>query len=149
MSSIAGKLSIPLFGAYSGSKFALEGMSDALRLELYPFGIYVVLLEPSYIRTSFQNTSVELSSSYAAAAASSPYAAVYESFRGSWKKRAQKAPGTPEDCARVVLRAIQETPPKPRYTVTRRARMLSLAKRLLSDRALDSRVLRMFGLERR
>jgi len=149
MSSIAGKLSIPLFGAYSGSKFALEGMTDALRLELYPFGVYVVLIEPGYIRTGFQDVAVELSSPYTGGAAASPYAAVYASFRRSWKKRTENSSDTPEDCARVILRALREVPPKPRYTVTRRARGMSLAKRLLSDRALDHQVLRSFGLDRR
>jgi len=149
VSSIAGKLVLPLFGAYSGSKFALEGMTDALRLEVYPFGIDVVLIEPGYIPTNFQNTSIELSSCYAAAANESPYAQVYGSFRHVWKTSTSQPRYTPEDCARVILRALCDTPPQPRYTVTRRARVASLAKRLLSDRALDRRLIRAFGLERR
>src|SRR5712692_3061085 len=58
MSSAAGRVALPLFGPYSGSKFALEGMTDALRLELYPFGIGVVLIEPGYIPTNFQAVSL-------------------------------------------------------------------------------------------
>ncbi len=148
MSSVAGKVALPLFGPYSSSKFALEGMSDALRLEVYPFGIDVVLIEPGYIPTNLQNTSVELSASYATRANESPYAMVYGNFRRTWKQSTQHARYTPEDCARVILRALRDNPPRPRYTVTRRARVATWAKRLLSDRALDRRLIRAFRLKR-
>ncbi len=148
MSSAAGKVALPLFGSYSGSKFALEGMTDALRLELYPFGIGVVLIEPGYIPTNFQVRSAELSSPYAAAAEGGPYAKVYQNFRRSRKKSTAGARYTPEDCARVVLRALRDNPPQPRYTVTRHALVARWAKRLLSDRALDRSLIRAFGLER-
>lgn len=147
MSSVAGRLVIPLYGPYSGSKFALEGMSDALRLELHPFGIYVVLIEPGYIPTGFVNASVELSAPYAARAKESPYAMLYSSFRRKWKEHTGKPRYTAEDCARVVLRALRETPPKPRYGVTRSAQTVNFAKRLLSDRLIDRGVLRAFGLD--
>ena len=147
MSSIAGKISIPLFGAYSGSKFALEGMSDALRFELRPFGIHVVLIEPGYIPTGFQAMAGELSSLYRQNAAS-PYRSIYDNYHAARKKMAEGIRDTPEDCARVVLRAVRDTPPRPRYTVTRPALLLSLAKRLLSDRAFDRLVIRRFRLEK-
>ena len=56
ISSIAGKLSTPVNGTYSATKFALEALSDALRLELAPFGIQVVLIEPGSIKTPFAET---------------------------------------------------------------------------------------------
>jgi len=148
MSSVAGKLALPLFGPYSSSKFALEGMTDALRLEVYPFGIDVVLIEPGYIPTHFQDTSIELSAPYAAAAQQSPYAMVYGNFRRAWKQSTRDVRYTPEDCARIVLRALRDNPPKPRYTVTRRARLATWAKRLLPDRALDRQLIRAFRLKR-
>jgi NAD(P)-dependent dehydrogenase (short-subunit alcohol dehydrogenase family) len=158
MSSIAGKVTIPLFGPYSSSKYALEAISDALRLELHPFGIHVVLIEPAYIPTGMESASVELSAEYAGKAQSSPYAAVYEGFRRAWKRNRHKEPdgkkspsksrplATPDDCARVILRALRDTPPRPRYTVTRAAQIGVLVKRLLSDRALDRRLLQQYGL---
>ena len=148
ISSIAGKISTPLMGPYSSSKFALEAFSDALRLELTPFGIHVVLIEPGYIPTNMQNASLDLSSAYAARAEKSPYAAVYRGFRHSWKQTTQAARTTPEDCARVVLRALLDTPPRARYTVTSRARYGVLAKRFLSDRMLDKSILRSMGLDK-
>lgn len=146
VSSIAGKFAWPLFGPYSASKFALEGISDALRLELHSFGIHVVLIEPGFIPTNMGNVSVEVSAAYSARAKESPYARVYSGFRRQWKQTTARSKYTPEDCARVVLRAITETPPRPRYTVTRRAAVLSLAKRLLPDSVIDRRTLRAYGL---
>ncbi len=148
MSSIAGKFSLPLFGPYSGSKFALEGMTDALRLELYPFGIEVVLIEPGYIPTGFQGAAREHSYAYFKNP-NSPYARVYRSYEQARKSLdRQGVADTPEDCARVVLRALRDTPPKARYTVTRTAAIASLAKRLLTDRMVDRRLRRTFQLQR-
>ena len=148
MSSIAGKVASPLMGPYASSKFALEGLSDSLRLELSGFGIHVVLIEPGIIHTNMQNASKELSAEYAAGVEQSPYAAVYRGFRNSWKKSSSEARSTPEDCARVILQALRETPPRPRYTVTDRAKYGALAKRFLTDRFLDRRILHAMGLDK-
>jgi NAD(P)-dependent dehydrogenase (short-subunit alcohol dehydrogenase family) len=147
LSSAAGKVALPTFGPYSSSKFALEAMSDALRLELHAFGIHVVVIEPGYIPTGFQDASTELSTDYKANSASSPYARVYEGYRKARGRHMGGSRYTPEDCARVILRAVRETPPKPRYTVTRAAKVANLAKRLLPDRMLDRLLIRTFGLK--
>ncbi len=148
ISSIAGKFALPLFGPYSGSKFALEGMTDALRLELYPFGIEVVLIEPGYIPTGFQGAARDHSLSYFKNPAS-PYARVYQSYEQARRSLDRKGvTDTPEDCARVVLRALRDTPPKARYTVTRTAAIASIAKRILSDGMIDRRLRRTFSLRR-
>ena len=148
ISSAAGKVALPLFGAYSGSKFALEGMTDALRLEVYPFGIDVVLIEPGYIRTGFQSVSAGLSSSYSAAGRNTAYVALYQAYRQVTRHSRNQSSYTPEDCARVLLRALRDNPPRPRYTVTRRAAMAAWAKRLVSDRLLDRFMMRTFRLRR-
>ncbi len=148
VSSIAGRVALPLFGAYSGSKFALEGFSDALRLEVHPFGIHVSVIEPGFIPSGMQDTAIQLSGEYVAAAGQSPYARVYKGFVEGWKRRTQGVRYTPADCARVVLRAMTQTPPRPRYTVTRGAALMSFVRRFLSDRALDRRLLRAFRLDR-
>ena len=137
MSSISGKIAIPLMSAYASSKHALEAISDSLRLELYPFGIDVVLIEPGYIPTSMNRTAAELSSSYAKNAERSPYRGVYERFLRSWEKTRKASRYKPEDCARVILRAIEEDPPRARYVVTREAKFGILARKFLSDRAFD------------
>jgi NAD(P)-dependent dehydrogenase (short-subunit alcohol dehydrogenase family) len=137
MSSIAGKLASPLFGPYSSSKHAVEAVSDAMRLEVYPFGIHVVLIEPGYIPTSMSRNAGELSSAYAKGAEQSPYKAVYQGFLNSWSKTTKSSQYTPEDCARVILRAVEDDPPRARYPVTREAKIGILLRRLLSDRAMD------------
>src|SRR3974390_644557 len=81
ISSVAGLVSPPTYGAYSSSKHALEGLSNALRLEMYPFGVEVILIEPGYIVTNFQQTAKELAQPYAEAAPSGPYAKIYS---GAW-----------------------------------------------------------------
>jgi len=148
ISSIAGKIALPLMGPYASSKHALEGLSDSLRLELAPFGVRVVLIEPGFIPTNMSNTALDLSAAYAAKAEKSPYAAIYRGFRDSWKKSSSASRTTPEDCARVILRAILDTPPRARYTVTPRARVGVVLKRFLPDRVLDKRILRSMGLDK-
>lgn len=147
MSSIAGKVASPLFGPYSSSKHALEAISDAFRLELYPFGIYVVLIEPGIIRTSINQNAAELSAAYIKAVDQSPYKGIYQNFTASWEKRTNAAPDTPEDCARVILRAIEETPPKARYLVTRTAKIMAVLRRVLPDRAFDRLVGKNYKLD--
>ena len=73
-----------------------------MRLELYPFGIHVVLIEPGVIPTNMSRNAEELSTAYVKGAEQSPYRAIYEAFRSSWTKATKAAPDTPEDCARVI-----------------------------------------------
>jgi NAD(P)-dependent dehydrogenase (short-subunit alcohol dehydrogenase family) len=148
MSSVAGLLTPPTYGAYSSSKHALEGLSNALRLELYPFGIQVILIEPGYIVTNFQQTARELTAPYAAAAMEGPYAKVYSGAWAAANKSRGMSKTTPEDCARVILRAIEARNPKARYTVTPLATVVTWAKRFLSDRMMDAFILRRTGLTR-
>jgi len=148
MSSAAGLISPPTFGAYSASKHALEGLSNALRLEMYPFGVHVILIEPGYIMTSFQKTAKDLAEPYVEKAKTSPYAKIYAGvFAGSNSSRAQSKT-TPEDCARVILKAIEAKNPKARYPVTSLAKMLSFGKRILPDSTLDGFLRKRFGVTR-
>ncbi len=148
MSSLAGRLALPLFGPYSGSKFALEGMTDALRLEVYPFGIEVVLIEPGYIPTDLEQTALELAGSYRENMEHGPYASIYKRFVRSWRRNASRAKTTPEDCARIVLRAIRDNPPRTRYQVTLGSEFFLWGMRLLPERLRDRMMRRSFGLTR-
>jgi NAD(P)-dependent dehydrogenase (short-subunit alcohol dehydrogenase family) len=148
MSSIAGKIATPIMGPYSSSKHALEAISDALRFELSPFGVAVILIEPGYIPTSMNRTAAELSSAYAKAAEHSAYRAIYQGFLRNWEKTRRASKYAPEDCARVVLRAIEETPPRARYLVTRSAKIAASLRRLLSDRAFDRMIRNELGLDK-
>jgi NAD(P)-dependent dehydrogenase (short-subunit alcohol dehydrogenase family) len=148
MSSAAGLISPPTYGAYSSSKHALEGFANALRLEMYPFGVEVILIEPGYIVTNFQQTVKELARPYFEKAKSSPYAKVYAGAAAGGEEGRQQSKSTPEDCAKVILKAIEAGRPKARYTVTPMAKWLSIGKRILSDSMLDSLLRRRFGITR-
>lgn len=148
MSSIAGRTSNPLMGPYSGSKHAVEGISDAMRMELAPFGIHVVMIEPGFIPTNINQASAEASSRYTANAAASPYAPVYLGFFKLWRKITTGAKSTPEDCARVILGAVRSASPRARYLVTREAKMTAAMRWLLTDRQLDRLTLKMMHLDR-
>jgi NAD(P)-dependent dehydrogenase (short-subunit alcohol dehydrogenase family) len=148
MSSVSGIITPPLHGPYSSSKHAMEGLSNALRLEMYPFGVEVILIEPGYIMTNLQNTAAELIEPYADKITAGPYAKIYSgAFAGATSAR-KKSKTTAEDCARVMLKATEARKPKARYGVTPLANMVKWAKRLLPDSAIDSIIRRRYGIVR-
>jgi NAD(P)-dependent dehydrogenase (short-subunit alcohol dehydrogenase family) len=115
LSSIAGRLSTPVNGPYSASKFAVEALSDALRLELGSFNIDVVLIEPAGVNTQFQSTAGS-QSRHLLADTSSPYGDLYrksEQFAARMGRNALD-PGV---VSGVIQRAIEATRPQARYLV--------------------------------
>jgi NAD(P)-dependent dehydrogenase (short-subunit alcohol dehydrogenase family) len=110
--SIGGLIAIPYQGLYSASKFALEGLSEALRLEAGPFGVHVVLIEPGDHRTSFtQNRR-----STAASSRDSAYRERFERAVGRMAADEQAGPN-PDAIARLLHRVINKPRPRLRYTV--------------------------------
>lgn len=148
MSSVSGFVTAPTQGAYSSSKFALEAMSNALRLELYPFGVQVILIEPGYIVTGIQQAALELSKPYLGQMNTGPYAPLYARFFASVTGARAKSKSSPDDCARVILGAMEAPSPKVRYLVTQLAHVAKWCKRLLSDKAVDAAFRRRFGIVR-
>jgi NAD(P)-dependent dehydrogenase (short-subunit alcohol dehydrogenase family) len=148
ISSVSGFVTAPTQGAYSSSKFALEAMSNALRLELYPFGVQVILIEPGYIVTGIQQAALELSKPYLDKMNTGPYAPLYSRFFASVTGARAKSHTTPEDCAHTILRAIEAPSPKIRYLVTGLAVFAKWCKRLLSDKMVDAIFRRRFGIVR-
>ena len=146
MSSLSGLMTPPTQGAYSSSKHALEGLSNALRMELYPFGIDVVLIEPGYIITGIQKTAAELSKPYLEKGG--PYAPLYAKFFTSVNDMRTKSKYTPRDCAHVMLRAMETPRPKARYGVTSLAPFVKWSKRLLTDAAIDAILRRRYRIDR-
>jgi NAD(P)-dependent dehydrogenase (short-subunit alcohol dehydrogenase family) len=115
-------------------------------LELFPFGIDVVLIEPGYIVTGIQKAAADLSGSYLQNGG--PYAPLYNRFLSSVNDTRAKSKTTPEDCARVMLEAIEAVKPKPRYGVTSLAPFVKWSKRLLTDSAMDAMLRRRYGIVR-
>jgi NAD(P)-dependent dehydrogenase (short-subunit alcohol dehydrogenase family) len=148
MSSVAGLVSPPTYGAYSSSKHALEGLTNALRLEMYSFGVDVILIEPGYIVTNFQQTAKELAQPYAENAGNSPYAKIYACAAAGSNRGRERSKTTPEDCAQVIAEAIASPHPRARYPVTPMAKWVSFGRRFLPDTVLDSLMRRRFGIVR-
>lgn len=148
MSSVSGLVTPPTQGAYSGSKHAIEGISNALRLELYPFDVRVILIEPGYIVTNIQNVAAEFTKAYKEQITKGPYAKIYASTWTGAKSSRAKSGTTAEDCARIMLGAVEAPNPKARYGVTRTAKLIKWAKRFLPDSALDAMIRRTYGITR-
>ena len=148
MSSVSGLVTPPTHGPYSSSKHALEGLSNALRMEMYPFGVDVVLIEPGYIVTNIQNVAEQLMAPYAEKISRGPYAKIYAGAFGGATSARKKSATTAEDCARIMLRAIEAPRPKPRYGVTSLARLVKWSKRLLPDSTVDALIRRRYGIVR-
>jgi NAD(P)-dependent dehydrogenase (short-subunit alcohol dehydrogenase family) len=148
MSSVSGFVTPPTQGAYSASKHAVEALGNALRHELYPFGIHTILIQPGYIVTNIQNTAMNLAQTYQEKFKNGPYAKIYASYIGSASSTRAKSKTTPEDCARIMLEAIETPRPKARYGVTSLATFAKWAKRLLSDSAADRMIRRRYGITR-
>jgi NAD(P)-dependent dehydrogenase (short-subunit alcohol dehydrogenase family) len=149
MSSVAGIVTPPTQGAYSASKHAIEAVANAMRYELYPFGIETILIEPGYIVTNIQQTAMELAQPYQEEIRNGPYAKIYATYWSSAKSTRAQSKTTPEDCARIMLEAIEAPRPKARYGVTPLATLAKWGKRLLSDRAADRLIRRRYGIARR
>lgn len=111
ISSIAGRLSTPVNGSYAATKFALEAMTDALRVELAPFGVHVVSVEPGAIKTQFDATSNAHAS---VLQPNSPYHALYEQSDVMSADMRKGEPG-PEVVSQVIQEAIEAPHPRARY----------------------------------
>jgi NAD(P)-dependent dehydrogenase (short-subunit alcohol dehydrogenase family) len=114
VSSVGGRVTFPMFGAYHASKYAVEALSDAFRLELAPFGIQVSLIEPGPIRSEFNARSMAIIDRYKSD--SSPYAGVY-ARANEISAQADKMAAGPEATSKAMERAITSRRPYARYVV--------------------------------
>lgn len=137
-SSVLGYIVLKHRGAYNASKYALEGLSDTLRLELLGTGIYVSLIEPGPIISRFrENTfnnfvnNIDLDNSV--------YSEVYKKIakRLSTEGPVSKFTLPPEAVVKKVIHALESKNPKPRYYVTFTSHLFGNLKRVLSTRMMD------------
>lgn len=135
VSSVGGRVVIPFAAPYCASKHALEAVADALRVEVAPFGIRVVLVEPGPIETRFS----ERARSIVAPLLARPgpyreyYAHAERAMDGDFQRGKRPAPVV----ARVILDALESRKPRARYRVTSMSRVLIPLSRLMPDRWLD------------
>jgi NAD(P)-dependent dehydrogenase (short-subunit alcohol dehydrogenase family) len=144
VSSVAGKVTIPFAGPYCASKHALEAISDALRVEIAPWKIRVVVVEPGPIATRFGDRTREATARILGTPG--PYSSFYENAERASEKEFQRGRRGPELVAQVIVRAIESRHPRTRYRVAPLAKILVPLKGLASDRFLDRRLKRMLKL---
>jgi NAD(P)-dependent dehydrogenase (short-subunit alcohol dehydrogenase family) len=138
VSSVNGRVVTPFNGAYCASKFALEAISDALRRELQPTGVRVVLVEPGSIRTAIRDTAKANARQLA-----EEYPDVVRQHYGGVLRRLEQVQTpahalAPERVARIVARALEARRPRARYRVGWDARLGVMAAHLLPTSALDA-----------
>lgn len=113
ISSLVGRMAMPVNGGYSATKFAVEALSDAARQELAPFGVRVVVVEPGSIGTGFSDAMIARSRATLDDAAS-PYGSLYES-NAALSEQVRESEAGPDAVSRVVLEALSARRPKARY----------------------------------
>jgi NAD(P)-dependent dehydrogenase (short-subunit alcohol dehydrogenase family) len=143
MGSVAGRSAVPFSGAYCASKFALEGLTDSLRMELRPFGISVSIVEPGAVKTPIWDKTSASASEYLGAVPAQLFE-LYSSMLGKLRGAAAQAGKqgiAPEEVVKAVEHALTSPKPKTRYVVGSDAK---LRMRLihLPDRLVDSLILK-------
>jgi NAD(P)-dependent dehydrogenase (short-subunit alcohol dehydrogenase family) len=149
MSSVGGRISIPFMSPYHVSKWGLEAIGDALRLELKPWGMDVVIVEPGAIATPFwqkgQDTADEVEGNMDPEVRRL-YGEQLEAVRGAARK--SEAEGIPpERVAEVVAKALTSARPKTRYLVGRDAKLNARIRKIVPDRLFDRLISRELGLK--
>ncbi|MFN0280620.1 MAG: oxidoreductase [Kineosporiaceae bacterium] len=144
VSSMGGRIVFPTGGWYHASKYAVEALSDALRVEVAPFGVRVVLVEPGLIRTEFESVA---SGGLGAGAERSAYADLRRHadavMSRAYRSRAGAGPST---VAEVIATAVETRRPRTRYVVTAAAKAQVQTRRLAGDRVWDAFVRRTYRL---
>ena len=147
--SMGGRITFPVGGYYHASKYAVEAISDALRVEVKPFGIDIILVEPGLIRTNFEsrvNESLEMGAP--AHGEETAYAGLLAaSDKNTTSGYANDFMATsPEAVAAVILRAVESARPRSRYVVTSAAKALINLRRFGGDRVWDATMRSRYGL---
>jgi NAD(P)-dependent dehydrogenase (short-subunit alcohol dehydrogenase family) len=140
ISSIAGRVALPLYGPYAASKFALEALSDSLRRELRGSGVAVTLVEPGAIATPIWDRGIAAADALWNAMppiAHERYGPLVATLRGHAEKAGVNGE-PPEAVARIVVTALTAGTPRTRYVIGRDARIQAMLGRALPGRAMDA-----------
>jgi NAD(P)-dependent dehydrogenase (short-subunit alcohol dehydrogenase family) len=141
VTSIGGKIWEPLGGWYHATKFAVEGLSDCLRVEVAPFGVNVIVIEPGAIRTEWAGIArdglLQMSGGSAYAELTKRHARMLATADTS------SLASPPEVVARTIVRAVTARPPKTRYATGGGARTILFLRKILPDRMFDRLIWRV------
>lgn len=143
LSSMGGRFTFPGGAFYHASKHAVEAISDALRLEVAPFGVRVSIIEPGPVLTDFATAALDTMDTLddEGEAASGPYddfkRRLAESYHDAYSGGSTKLASSSESVAKTILKAATVRRPRPRYVVGPIAHALINSRRMLPDRAFD------------
>lgn len=141
ISSMGGKIYTPMGSWYHATKHALEGWSDCLRLELAPFGIDVVIIEPGAIKTEFGEV---MTQPMLDRSGEGPYSAMAHKMAKATEDTYEKGgASSPEVIAKVISKAVKTNKPKTRYVAGKMAKPVIFLRKYLSDRMFDWMILKM------
>ena len=139
ISSVGGKIAMAAYGAYAGTKFALEAVSDSLRRELAPFGVQVVVVEPGAVRTEMLGRVIATVNELVLTMSheqSQRYGGLMHAVTAQAASSTNSA--QPADAvAMVIANAVTARKPRTRYTIGREAVLATVLARILPDRILD------------
>jgi short-subunit dehydrogenase len=139
ISSVGGKVALPTYGAYAGSKFALEAVSDALRREVAGFGAKVVVIEPGAVKTQMVERGLATADRLKAAMTAGQrdrYGELAEAVAAQAESFTETGVSA-EHAAKVIARAATASHPRTRYAIGRDAAILLRVAHVVSDRILD------------
>ena len=134
VSSMGGKFGEPFGAWYHATKFALEGFSDSLRMELTPFGIDVIVIQPGGIKTEWGGIAADTLLEASGARAYAPYARRHARLISEGGERLGSPPNV---IANAIRRSVAARRPRTRYAVGGGARPMLCIRKLLSDRMFD------------
>ena len=145
VSSIGGRVALPLLGAYSMSKFGLEGMSDSLRRELRPQGVDVVVIEPGGVKTPIWRKGNELAADLQAGMPPEVgrlYGPMIEALRAETVNIERVRGIEPREVAETIAAALTAKRPRARYVVGKDAKLRAPMAAVLPDRVMDRLIAR-------
>lgn len=149
VSSIGGRVGLPLVGAYAASKFGLEGVSDSLRRELRAQGVDVILIEPGGVKTPIwkkgEKLADEMIGDEMPLEAEQLYGRMIQRMRAETAKIEQERGMEPREVAEVIGTALTARRPRARYLVGRDAKLRGPMAKILPDRVMDRLIGRALG----
>jgi NAD(P)-dependent dehydrogenase (short-subunit alcohol dehydrogenase family) len=144
VSSVGGRMSVPILSAYNSTKFALEGLSESISYELEPFGIKVIIIEPGFIRNNIMNSSILTKK---ALYPNSPYFSLSQNVANHFKSMMNNPSSSqPEEVAKVILQAVTSESPQLRYTVGNDADAIIQTKRTMTDTEFGNLIKKQFSI---
>ena len=148
MGSIAGRMTTPFVGAYGASKFALEALTDALRLELAPWSISVSIVEPAAVATPIWEKATKTADAILEALPPEALVLYGEAIQAARERSAQSEKNAidPLEVARAVEHALMAAKPRTRYLVGRDAKIRAAIAMLVPDRVRDTIVAKAMRL---